>query len=74
MSLTQARPAPTDHPHPAPDPRSEARKRSAAPGDEQRAKEIQPGRGAVASPRGEPGRLIDLERRARFGRFGFGAA
>ena len=28
----------------------------------------------AAARRGDPGRLIDLERRARFGRFGFGAA
>lgn len=29
---------------------------------------------AAAARRVDPGRLIDLERRARFGRFGFGAA
>jgi hypothetical protein len=35
----------------------------------------QPARFRVAAARGvDPGRLIDLERRARFGRFGFGAA
>ena len=28
----------------------------------------------AAQRRADPGRLIDLERRARFGRFGFGAA
>ena len=28
----------------------------------------------AAARRVDPGRLIDLERRARFGRFGFGAA
>ena len=35
----------------------------------------QPAQFRVAAARGaDPGRLIDLERRARFGRFGFGAA